>query len=80
MLALRPHFECRDKDLSPDAEDAHLYLRMYLLCGFCGRETQWHLSQLQRRLVKRLIRPAAMLKKYPPSIKRVLEPEDCAGV
>jgi uncharacterized protein len=77
---LRPNCECCDKDLPPQAEDA---LICTFECTFCARCAEEKLAGIcpncGGELVKRPIRPAAMLVKYPPSTERVLKPQGCAA-
>ena len=80
MLALRPNCECCDKDLPPDAGDARICT---FECTFCADCADGKLNSVcpncGGELVKRPIRPAAMLKKYPASTERVFKPEGCAA-
>ena len=80
MLALRPNCECCDKDLPPDAGDARICT---FECTFCADCADGKLNGIcpncGGELVKRPIRPVAMLTKYPPSTERVLKPEGCAA-
>ena len=80
MLALRPNCECCDKDLPPEAEDARICTFECTFCADCADEKLNGICpNCGGELVKRPIRPAAMLKKYPPSTERVLKPEGCAA-
>jgi hypothetical protein len=67
MLELRPNCECCDKDLLPDAADARI-------CTFecaANRLPGGRCPNCGGELVRRPVRPAAMLAKYPASTKRV---------
>jgi hypothetical protein len=78
MLDLRPNCECCDKDLPPASLEARICTyectfctdcadnRLHGVCPNCGGE-----------LVRRPVRPAAMLAKHPASTKRVLKPAGC---
>lgn len=80
MLALRPNCECCDKDLPPDAQDARICTFECTFCASCADEKLAGICpNCGGELVKRPIRPAAMLKKYPPSTERVFKPEGCAA-
>lgn len=80
MLALRPNCECCDKDLLPEAEDARICTFECTFCADCANAKLAGICpNCGGELVKRPIRPAAMLKKYPPSTQRVLKPEGCAA-
>jgi hypothetical protein len=78
MLDLRPNCECCDKNLPPASLEARICTyectfcadctdnRLHGICPNCGGE-----------LVRRPVRPAAMLAKHPASTKRVLKPAGC---
>ena len=81
MLALRPNCECCDRDLPPEARDAMICTFECTffadcaaavfggVCPNCGGE-----------LVRRPVRPAAKLAKYPASTQRVLrDGDECVG-
>ncbi len=76
MLALRPNCECCDKDLAVDAIDA---LICSFECTFCMECAAHRLPggtcpNCGGELVKRPVRPAAKLAKFPGSTMRVLKP------
>ncbi len=79
MLSLRPNCECCDRDLPPDSGDAMICT---FECTFCAGCAETKLGgtcpNCGGELVRRPVRPAAMLKKYPASTERVLKPEGCA--
>jgi len=79
MLEMRPNCECCDRDLPPDSHEA-------MICTF---ECTYCVDCVEQRLkgvcpncgggiMPRPVRPAALLGKYPPSIKRVHNP-NCAA-
>ena len=75
MLALRPNCECCDKDLPADASDA---LICSFECTFCMDCAEHRLPggrcpNCGGELVKRPVRPADRLAKFPPSDKRVVK-------
>lgn len=81
MLALRPNCECCDADLPPQSAEARICT---FECTFCADCAERRLGDLCPNcggdLVRRPIRPAAMLAKYPASTERVLKPhEACAA-
>jgi hypothetical protein len=80
MLDLRPNCECCDRDLPPDSLDARICTFECTFCADCA-ETRLHgvCPNCSGDLVRRPIRPAKMLAKYPASTKRVLKPEGCAA-
>ncbi len=81
MLALRPNCECCGRDLPPDSRDA-------LICSF---ECTWCVDCARTKLpggicpncggelVRRPIRPAEKLGKFPASTDRIHRPERCGG-
>jgi len=81
MLALRPNCECCDRDLPPDARDAVICTFECTFCAACASEVfDGTCPNCAGELVRRPVRPAAKLAKYPPSTERVLrDGGDCAG-
>jgi len=81
MLELRPNCECCDKDLPPDSSEAMICT---FECTFCTDCVAGVLSGIcpncGGELVRRPVRPAAKLAKYPASTKRVLKAEGCVPV
>jgi len=80
MLALRPSCECCDRDLPPDSRDAMI---CSFECTFCTDCVEGILKgrcpNCRGELVRRPIRPAEKLAKYPPSSQRVFKPEGCTA-
>jgi hypothetical protein len=72
MLALRPNCECCDVDLPPDSGQARICT---FECTFCADCAEVRLGGVcpncGGELVRRPIRPEAMLARYPASTKRV---------
>jgi hypothetical protein len=68
MLQLRPNCECCDRDLPPESLEARM---CSFECTFCrtGAETILHgkCPNCGGELVRRPVRPAAALAKYPAS-------------
>ena len=81
MLALRPNCECCDRDLPPDARDAMICTFECTFCAACASKVFGGICpNCSGELVRRPVRPAAKLTKYPPSTERVLRAgSDCAG-
>jgi len=75
MLELRPSCERCDRDLPPGSRDARI---CSFECTFCIDCTDATLGgacpNCGGELVRRPIRPAAALAKYPASAKRVFKP------
>jgi hypothetical protein len=82
MLKLKPNCECCDKDLPPDAADAVMCSFECTFCADCARTRLpgGHCPNCGGELVRRPVRPAAKLAKFPASTERVLKPHAaCAG-
>ncbi|MGQ0833671.1 MAG: DUF1272 domain-containing protein [Gammaproteobacteria bacterium] len=71
MLTLHPNCECCDRDLPPDSRDAMICT---FECTFCARCAEKVLSGVcpncGGELVRRPIRPPAMLERYPAATER----------
>ena len=72
MLELRPNCECCDRDLPPAGTDARICTYE---CTFCADCAQGRFAGIcpncDGELIRRPIRPAAMLAKHPASTERV---------
>jgi uncharacterized protein len=78
MLELRPNCECCDKDLPPDAAEAVICTFECTFCSACADGVlEGVCPNCGGNFSPRPIRPAAMLAKYPASIKRVVKAEGC---
>ena len=71
MLELRPNCECCDADLPPDSPDARI---CSFECTFCANCTDTTLAGIcpncGGELLRRPVRPAAKLTKFPASTQR----------
>jgi hypothetical protein len=78
MLELRPNCECCDRDLPPESRDAVICT---FECTFCTDCAETKLGGICPNcggdLVRRPIRPAGKLAKYPASTRRILKAEGC---
>lgn len=78
MLDLRPGCECCDKNLPADSRDA---LICSLECTFCSECAENVLGGVcpncSGELVRRPVRPAAALARFPASTARVFKAEGC---
>jgi uncharacterized protein len=75
MLALRPNCECCDLDLPPDSREAMICTFECTFCSKCAQERFEGLCpNCGGEFVRRPIRPAEKLKKYPASFERVRKP------
>ncbi|MCA0319365.1 MAG: DUF1272 domain-containing protein [Proteobacteria bacterium] len=79
MLDLRPNCECCDRDLPPDARNAMICTFECTFCADCASEKlHGKCPNCGGELVRRPVRPAAKLTRFPASTKRVLKPQGCA--
>jgi hypothetical protein len=79
MLELRPNCECCNRDLPPDSGEAMICT---FECTFCTSCVEGVLAgrcpNCAGELVRRPVRTAVMLTKYPASTKRVFKADGCA--
>jgi uncharacterized protein len=78
MLQLRPNCECCDRDLPPESHEAMMCSFECTYCTTCA-DTVLHgtCPNCGGELVRRPIRPAAALAKYPASTERIVKPGGC---
>jgi hypothetical protein len=78
MLQLRPNCECCDRDLAPASTDARI---CSFECTFCSKCADGVLGgkcpNCGGELVRRPIRPADRLAKFPASTERTVKPQGC---
>ncbi|HTO31717.1 MAG TPA: DUF1272 domain-containing protein [Pararhizobium sp.] len=78
MLQLRPNCECCDKDLPPGSREAMICSFECTFCTTCASEVlDGRCPNCAGELVRRPVRPAAKLGKFPASTERVLQPDGC---
>ena len=78
MLDLRPNCECCDRDLPPESRDAVICTFECTFCIDCAGNTLGGICpNCSGELVRRPIRPADKLGKYPASTKRIFKAEGC---
>jgi hypothetical protein len=78
VLELRPNCECCDCDLPPDSREAMICTFECTFCERCARDVLKGICpNCGGELVRRPVRPAAKLAKYPASTKRVVKPGGC---
>ena len=81
MLQLRPNCECCDKDLPPGSREAMICSFECTFCTQCASEVlDRQCSNCTGELVRRPVRPAAKLGKFPASTERVSKPDGCAPI
>lgn len=81
MLELRPNCECCDRDLPPGSADARICTFECTFCADCAdARFQGVCPNCGGELIRRPIRPAKLLERYPASTERVLKPHPgCAA-
>ena len=78
MLMLRPNCECCDRDLPPESTDAFICSFECTFCRSCAEGVLGgRCPNCGGELVRRPVRPAEKLAKYPPSAERKLKPQGC---
>lgn len=71
MLALRPNCECCDRDIVPDSPDAFICSFECTYCRDCAEgELAGACLNCGGELVRRPVRPAAALSKFPGRTER----------
>ena len=75
MLELRPNCECCDRDLVPASDLARICTFECTFCADCaGSVFGGCCPNCGGDLVRRPVRPAALLAKYPAATERVTKP------
>ena len=78
MLQMRPNCECCDRDLPPDSHEARICTYECTFCATCADAVFGNVCpNCKGELVRRPIRPAAMLAKHPASTERKLRAQPC---
>ena len=80
MLELRPNCECCDRDLPPESDLARICTFECTFCADCAESVfGGRCPNCGGDLVRRPVRPVALLAKYPAATERVLKPHaECA--
>lgn len=79
MLELRPNCECCDKDLPANSQDARICSFECTFCAACADTVLGgRCPNCTGELVRRPIRPADRLARFPASITRNLRKGGCA--
>jgi len=80
MLALRPNCECCDRDLPPSERDAMMCSFECTFCRSCADGVlKGKCPNCGGELVRRPIRPADKLTKFPASTERKVKAGGCAA-
>ncbi|MDH4582881.1 DUF1272 domain-containing protein [Pseudomonas sp. BN415] len=78
MLELRPNCECCDKNLPPESTLAVICSFECTFCRDCAdQRLHGTCPNCGGELLRRPIRPATALAKYPASERRILKPTGC---
>jgi hypothetical protein len=78
MLELRPNCECCDADLPPGSLEAYICSFECTFCASCATsKLAGTCPNCGGELLRRPVRPAALLERYPPSRTRILKPDGC---
>ena len=81
MLELRPNCEACDRDLPAGATDALICSFECTFCRACAEtRLRGRCPNCGGELVRRPIRPADRLARYPASTNRVFKPDGCRHV
>ncbi|MEN8145630.1 MAG: DUF1272 domain-containing protein [Gemmatimonadota bacterium] len=71
MLEIRPNCERCDVDLRPDSMQAMVCSFECTFCAECVAQMEGVCPNCGGELVRRPVRPAALLEKYPASTERI---------
>ena len=78
MLQLRPNCECCNRDLAPESREVMMCSFECTYCKECAETVLYDICpNCGGELVRRPVRPAAALVKYPASIERVVKKGGC---
>jgi len=79
MLELRPNCECCNRDLPPDSEAARICSFECTFCSHCADQVLGgRCPNCSGELLRRPIRPASKLAKFPASTERKVKAQGCA--
>jgi uncharacterized protein len=81
MLELRPNCECCDRNLPPSSDEARICSFECTFCAECAEQRfAGACPNCGGELIRRPVRPAALLAKYPASVERLRKAhEGCAA-
>ena len=76
-LELRPGCECCDRDLPPASLEAYICTFECTFCLECSTKLSFICPNCGGELLRRPVRPAALLDKHPPATRRTLKATGC---
>lgn len=80
MLELRPSCECCDRDLPPASREAMICTFECTFCRDCAEGVlQGFCPNCTGELVRRPVRPASKLDRFPASTQRVVKAGGCGA-
>ena len=75
MLQLRPNCECCDRDLPADSREALICSFECTFCRACSEQIlQGTCPNCGGELLRRPVRPAAKLERFPATTERIFKP------
>ena len=78
MLLIKPNCECCDRDLPPSSLEAMICSFECTFCHECAlTRLQGRCSNCGGELVRRPVRPAEVLHRYPAATERTVRPRSC---
>jgi hypothetical protein len=78
MLELRPSCECCDRGLPPESPDARICSFECTFCSACADDVlRGRCPNCGGELVRRPVRPAEKLAKFPATTTRTFKPAGC---
>jgi hypothetical protein len=79
MLQLRPSCECCNVDLPPESLEARICSFECTFCAECATsKLNGTCPNCGGELVRRPVRPAGKLFKFPPTTERTFKPQGCS--
>jgi len=80
MLLMKPSCECCNRDLPPDSREAMICSFECTFCADCvATRVHGTCPNCGGELVRRPIRPAEALRRFPAASERTFKPHGCAA-
>ena len=80
MLEIRPYCECCGRELDPASLEARICSFECTFCAVCTERLGGLFPNCGGELVRRPVRPAALLGRYPAAGVRLVNPEHCGPI